>query len=305
MTKPVLTWSFRILNCVSKGPHWSFTGLAAGWPLNKSCFSDYSSITRWRGLWRRLQKLGLQSISGWWHLTRTILSSCLEDSDTKQFHLLLKFHQQGMHKASGSLNKTPGNARVRQGEIPLVWEKPQLGHPSVTKGFFMTVSATYGCHRVHSFVIPSTWHKERGFDSVFSWPVSLTAEDKVPANKQSLPQLELLLSDFCIWSDAWRRFSGTWYPTDPMVCPTELMLLFARVVKVALVPLYIFRKSSQQSVTVWEGELHHSARTPLRAAYVALNNTKSRVANSCCCSCLGIQHHRAWSWTPKCSSVPP
>lgn len=127
MTKPVLTWSFRILNCVSKGPHWSFTGLAAGWPLNKNCFSDYSSITRWRGLWRRLQKLGLQSISGWWHLTRTILSSCLEDSDTKQFHLLLKFHQQGMHKASGSLNKTPGNARVRQGEIPLVWEKPQLG----------------------------------------------------------------------------------------------------------------------------------------------------------------------------------
>lgn len=78
-------------------------------------------------------------------------------------------------------------------------------------------------------------------------------------------------------------------PTDPMVCPTELMLLFARVVKVALVPLYIFRTSSQQPVTVWDGGLHHSAETPLRA----LNNTKNRVANSRCCSCLDIQHHQA------------
>lgn len=107
--------------------------------------------------------------------------------------------------------------------------------------------------------------KKRGFDSVFSCPVSFTAENKVPANKQSLPQLDLPLSDFCIWSDAW-RFSGTWYPTDPMACPTELMLLFAGVVKVALVPLYIFRKSSQQPVTVWERALHHSAQTPVRAA---------------------------------------
>jgi len=32
--------------------------------------------------------------------------------DTKQFHLLLKFNQQWMQKASGSLTKTPANARV-------------------------------------------------------------------------------------------------------------------------------------------------------------------------------------------------
>lgn len=32
---------------------------------------------------------------------------------------------------------------------------------------------------------------------------------------------------------------------------------------------------------------------------VVLNNIKSRVANSCCCSRLGIQHYQIWQCTPK------
>lgn len=224
------------------------TGLAAGWPLNKSCFSDYSSTTRWRRLWRRLQKLGLQSISGWLHLTRTILSSCLEDSDTKQFHLLFKFHQQGMHKASGSLNKTSGNARVRQGEIPLVWEKPQLGHllwPRAASCQSLLLTAVI--ENIPSLFRAHGTKKYKG----------LTRCSLAPFQSQLKIKCQLINNPCHSWICHCQNFaSGTWYPTDPMIRPTELILLFSRAVKVALVLLHIFRKSSQQSVTVWEGELH-------------------------------------------------
>lgn len=130
-----------------------------------------------------------------------------------------------MHKASGSLNNTPGNARVRQGEIPLVWEKPQLGHPPVTKGFFMPVSATYGCHREHAF-IPNTRHKKRGFDSVFSCPISFPAENKVPANKQSLSPVAGFATVRFLHLEWCREVQwNVGSPTDPVVCPTELWKL--------------------------------------------------------------------------------
>lgn len=214
-------------------------------------------------LWRELQKLGLQSITGWWHLTRTILSSCLEDSDTKQFHLLLKFHQQGMHNALCILEVWT-RLQEMQG---LGKERYQWSEKSLSLVILLWPSLCYLWLSQRESLLYSK-HKKRGFDSVFFCPISFTAE--VPANKQSLPGLDLSCQIF-LHVEQCMEVQWNVDPTDPMVCPTELMLLFARVVKVALVPLYIFRTSSQQPVTVWDGGLHHSAQTPLRA----LNNTKN------------------------------
>lgn len=109
--------------------------------------------------------------------------------------------------------------------------------------------------------------QKRGFDSVFFCPISFIAEDKVPANKQSLPQLDLLLSDFCIWT----KHGGSgergilqiqwFFPQSWCCCLQEFIKLLWYLCTSSKVPnsLSLFGKGNCTTVL-----------TPLRAAEMKL-----------------------------------
>lgn len=97
------------------------------------------------------------------------------------------------------------------------------------------------------------------------------------------------------WNVVSHRSSGLSHRADAVVCSCE---------SCSGTSLHLQEKSPTACHCLGRG-IAPQCPDPCQSCRDVALNTKSRVANSWCCSCLGIQHHQAWLWTPKCSGVPP